>query len=53
MFVGLVPAGGSLEIRYDMVALMPLKAAAASSTVYAYYEPQRRASAAPAVFTVR
>ena len=53
VYVGLVPAGGKLEIGYDMVALMPLKAVAAPTTVYAYYDPQRRASAPPAVFTVR
>ena len=29
VYVGLVPASGRLEITYDMMALMPLKAAAA------------------------
>ncbi len=53
VYVGLIRAGGTLEIGYDMVALMPLKAVAAPTTVYAYYDPQRRASATPAVFTVR
>ena len=31
VYVGLVRAGGSMEIRYDMVALMPLKVAAAEN----------------------
>jgi hypothetical protein len=36
-----------------MVAKTPLKAVAAPTSVYAYYDPQRRAAAAPAGFTVR
>ncbi len=42
----------TLEIEYDMVARMPLKAKASPSKVYNYYEPDKIAAATPVEFVV-
>ena len=53
VYVPSVPAGGSLEISYEMAARMPLNAVAAPTSVYAYYNPEQRGSAQATPFVVR
>ncbi|KPJ74785.1 MAG: hypothetical protein AMS14_04805 [Planctomycetes bacterium DG_20] len=53
VYLDRLPAGRTLAITYEMTARMPLRAVARPTTVYAYYDPDRRAAARPATFVVR
>ncbi len=52
VYVPRIDAGGSLEIPYEMTARYPLRALAAPSQVYAYYQPEVHAAARPALVEV-
>jgi hypothetical protein len=53
VYLAKLDAAQSVTLEYDITARMPLKAVARPSVVYAYYNPESRATAAGEVFTVR
>jgi hypothetical protein len=53
IYVDQLGPGASLDITYEIVARMPLRAVAAPTLVYSYYDPDRMAAAAPATFEVK
>jgi hypothetical protein len=53
VYIERLAPGASLEIRYDLVARMPLSAVAAPGQVYSYYNPDQMAASKPVLFRVR
>lgn len=53
VYIGSPAPNADLRLRYAITARMPLKAVAAPTSVYAYYQPQQSASAAAMRFEVK
>jgi len=53
VYLDRLPVGGSVSIRYDIAATMPIKAVSGPTEVYTHYAPDRRAAARPARFQVK
>ncbi|MDP6543129.1 MAG: MG2 domain-containing protein [Phycisphaerae bacterium] len=52
-YISKLSAGMSITLEYRMTARIPLKAQAAPTTVYPYYEPQQLSAAPATTFTVQ
>ena len=52
-YISKLDGRASLTLEYRMTAKIPLKAQAAPTTVYPYYEPQQLSAAAATTFTVQ
>jgi hypothetical protein len=53
VYINTIAAGDELRIKYAMIAKMPLKAVAAPTKVYAYYDPSQQAAVPAVTFTVK
>ena len=51
-YINKLDAGSSMTLEYKMTAKIPLKAQAASTTVYPYYEPHQLSAATATTFIV-